>query len=208
MIYDYKSKDKMIYLPKTTPEIIVLPAMNYITIEGEGSPDALTFSERVEALYAIAYAIRMSYKTENVPNGYFEFKVFPLEGIWDLIDYSKGAEDKNNFKYTLMIRQPEFVDKAVFEAYKKIAMAKKKTNSFISEVGFEQIEEGSCCQMMHIGPFSDEVKSFEKMEAAVKALGYERKSKVHKEIYLSDPRKTAPEKMKTVLRFQITHPQK
>lgn len=208
MIYDYKLKDKAIYLPKTKPELIVIPAMNFIMIDGEGSPDATEFSEKVEALYAIAYAIRMSYKSINVPNGYFEFKVFPLEGIWDLIDYTKGAEDKNNYKYTLMIRQPEFVDATVFEAYKKIAMAKKKTNSYISEVGFGQIEEGSCCQMMHIGPFSEEIKTFEKMEEAVKSLGFERKSKTHKEIYLSDPRKTAPEKMKTVLRFQVTHHQK
>lgn len=208
MIYDYKLKDKAIYFPKAIPELIVLPTHNYIMIEGEGSPDAPEFSERVEALYAIAYAIRMSYKSDNVPSGYFEFKVFPLEGIWDLIDYSIGSEDKNNYKYTLMIRQPEFVDATIFDAFKKMAMAKKKTNSFISEVGFGQIEEGSCCQMMHIGPFSEEVKSFKIMEAAVKKLGFQRKSKVHKEIYLSDPRKTAPEKMKTVLRFQITHSQK
>ena len=208
MIYDYKLKDKTIYLPKAKPELIILPPMNYIMIEGQGSPDAPEFSERVEALYAIAYAIRMSYKSENIPNGYFEFKVFPLEGIWDLIDYSKGAEDKNNYKYTLMIRQPEFVDMTIFEFFKKVAMAKKKTNSYLSEVGFGQIDEGSCCQMMHIGPFSEETKSFEQMEAAVKVLGFERKSKVHKEIYLSDPRKTAPDKMKTVLRFQVIHPQK
>ena len=208
MIYDYKMRDKRIYLPKAKPEIIVLPTMNFIMIDGEGSPDAPEFSERVEALYAIAYAIRMSYKSENVPSGYFEFKVFPLEGVWDLIDYTKGAEDKNNYKYTLMIRQPEFVNRTVFEAFKQITMAKKKTNSFISEVGFGQIEEGSCCQMMHIGPFSEESKSFELMEAAVKDLGFERKSKIHKEIYLSDPRKTVPEKMKTVLRFQVTHLQK
>ncbi|OJV64441.1 MAG: hypothetical protein BGO41_12540 [Clostridiales bacterium 38-18] len=208
MIYDYKLNDKAIYLPKAEPEIIVIPKMSYILIEGEGSPDASEFSERVEALYAIAYAIRMSYKTENVPKGYFEFKVFPLEGIWDLIDYSKGAEDKRNYKYTLMIRQPEFVDLAVFDYYKNVAAKKKKTNSFISEVGFRALEEGSCCQMMHIGPFAEESKSFEIMETAVKNLGFERKSKLHKEIYLSDPRKTAPEKMKTVLRFEVIHPQK
>lgn len=144
----------------------------------------------------------MSYRSSDVPAGYYDYTVFPLEGVWDLLDRSKPATEKDNLKYTLMIRQPDFLTKEGFARFLE-STVKKKPNPFLAHVRFEPMREGLCCQMMHAGSFDDEPASFARMEAFCIQEGWIRPSKLHREIYITDPRKTAPEKLKTVLRFQV-----
>lgn len=199
---DYKKDYKQLYMPKTLPEIVKVPSMPFIMVSGSGDPNGEEFAMATEALYSISYAVRMSYKSENVPDGYFEYTVFPLEGEWDLIDRSKPSTDKNNFKYTIMIRQPDFLTEAGYQRFLE-QTRRKKSNPFLEKVRFEHMEEGLCCQMMHLGSFDDEPESFERMEMFCTEQGFIRTSKIHREIYLSDPRKTEPSKLKTVLRFPV-----
>lgn len=199
---DYKKDFKQLYLPRTLPEIVEVPRFPFFLVSGSGDPNGEEFSMAVEALYSLSYAVRMSYKSDDVPPGFYEYTVFPLEGVWDLLDRTKPATDKSNLKYTIMIRQPDFLTKAWFERFLE-QTKKKETNPFLENVRFEHVGEGLCCQMMHIGSFDDEPKSFAQMEAFCAKNSYSRISKLHREIYLSDPRKTRPEKLKTVLRFLV-----
>jgi hypothetical protein len=205
---DYKKDYKAFYLPKNKPECIEIPEMTFIVIEGEGDPNGEAFGIETEALYSFSYAVKMSYKGADKPEGYYEYTVFPLEGEWDLIDKSKGPGpnglvDKSNLKYKLMIRQPEFVTQDVF-SYFIDKVKKKKPNASLDRIQLVTFKEGLCCQMLHLGSYDDEPASFAAMEAFCIEQSYQRQSKCHREIYLSDPRKTAKEKLKTVLRFKIT----
>jgi hypothetical protein len=199
---DYKKDFKQLYMPKPAPEIVVVPRMPFIMVSGSGNPNGEEFAKATEALYSMSYAVRMSYKSDDVPVGYYEYTVFPLEGEWDLLDRSKPSTDKNNFKYTIMIRQPDFLTEEGFERFLE-QTKRKKQNPFLEKVRFEHVEDGLCCQMMHIGSFDDEPESFVQMEAFCTEHGFIRLSKMHREIYLSDPRKIEPSKMKTVLRFSV-----
>ena len=199
---DYKKDFKHLYLPKAQPEIVEVPNMPFLMIDGSGDPNGEDFAKATEALYSLSYAVKMSYKSENVPEGYYEYTVFPLEGIWDLLDYTKPATDKNNLKYTLMIRQPDFLTEEGFQRFLE-QTKKKKPNPFLRKIRFAPMEDGLCCQMLHIGSYDDETESFARMEAFCSENGYIRTSKIHREIYLSDPRKTEPAKLKTVLRFPV-----
>lgn len=197
-----KSLYKAMYQPKSGPQILKIPKLNYITIDGYGNPNGSEFASNVEALYTISYAIKMSYKKPNPIVGYYEYKVFPLEGEWDLVDKTKPSTDKDNYKYKLMIQQPEFVDIDVFKRFLEQVLT-KKDNPKLVNLQFETIEEGNVCQLLHIGPYDDEPKSFEIMLDYCSMNHFERIHKGHKEIYLSDPRKVEPSKMKTILRFQV-----
>ncbi len=204
--YEWRKKEKTIYLPKNKPEIIDIPEFKYISIEGEGSPAEGIFSEKIGALYSLAYTIKMMPKKMNIqPNGYYDFTVYPLEGVWDINDKAKanfnGLVNKEDFVYKLMIRQPDFVDEIFFTEMLEIAKEKKR-NPLLEQIEFEHISEGLCIQMLHLGPFDDEPLSFEIMEDFAQKEGLTRLSKVHREIYLSDARKVTPERLKTVLRFQ------
>jgi len=204
--YEWRKQEKAIYLPKNKPEIIDIPEFKFITIGGEGSPAESLFTENIGALYSLAYTIKMMPKRMDAPpKGYFDFTVYPLEGVWDINDEAKanfnGTINKDDFVYKLMIRQPDFVDEAFFKEMLKVAKEKKK-NPLLEQLNFERSSEGLCVQMLHLGPFEDEPASFEKMEDLARDEGLSRLSKVHREIYLSDARKVAPEKLKTVLRFQ------
>jgi hypothetical protein len=204
--YEWRKKEKAIYLPKSKPEVIDVPEFNFITIEGEGSPAESLFTENIGALYSLAYTIKMILKRmDTPPNGYFDFTVYPLEGVWDINDEAKtnfnGVINKHDFVYKLMIRQPDFVDEFFFGEMLAVAKEKKK-NPLLEKLRFERYSEGLCVQMLHLGPFEDEPASFEKMEIFAQDEGLVRISKVHREIYLSDTRKVAPEKLKTVLRFR------
>jgi len=126
---DYKKVYKQLYLPKTSPEIVVVPSMPFFMVDGSGDPNGEEFAMATEALYSMSYAVRMSYKSENVPAGYYKYTVFPLEGIWDLLDRSKPATDKSNFKYTIMIRQPDFLTKENFERFLKQLKRKSQTRT-------------------------------------------------------------------------------
>lgn len=210
MKYEWRKKDKALYLPKTEPELIQVPELQYLTMTGEGNPNQDAFAVCVQCLYAMSYGIRMLPKSGLTPQGYFEYTVFPLEGIWSLSDkgirlLKEGAgltELKDYFIYKLMIRQPDFVDESLVESVRQKVALKKKSLP-IDQVVFETIDEGKAVQMMHIGSFDSEPESFDLMEAYAKSQGLVRKDKTHKEIYLSDPNKTAPEKMKTTLRFWV-----
>lgn len=199
---DYKKDFKQLYVPKTSPEIVEVPRIPFFIVNGSGDPNGEQFALATEALYTMSYAVRMSYKSEDVPEGYYEYTVFPLEGEWDLIDRSKPATDKSNFKYTIMIRQPDFITDALFERFLEQSK-RKKSNPYLDSIRFAHVEEGLSCQMMHIGSFDNEPESFRKMEAFCSKEGFIRTSKIHREIYLSDPRKTEASKLRTVLRFPI-----
>ena len=199
---DYKKDFKWLYLPKAQPEIVEVPELLYLALDGAGSPDEPAFSEAVEALYALSYAVRMSNKSASIPEGYYEYTVFPLEGVWDLIDDSAVSLEKSNFKYTLMIRQPDFLTPELFERF-VAEVGKKKPGLPLASVRLERRTEGTCCQMLHLGSYADEPATFRIMEAYCLEQGWIRASKVHKEIYLSDPRKTEASKLKTVLRFSV-----
>lgn len=199
---DYKKAYKELYLPKKTPVIVTVPAMSFIMIDGEGDPNGEEFALATAALYSLSYAVKMSYKRDHVPAGYYDYTVFPLEGVWDLIDKTLPPTDKHNFKYKIMIRQPEFLTADLFEQFKD-EIKKKKPNIYLEKVEFGTIVEGLCCQMLHIGSYDLEPASFGMMDQFCKDNGYQRRSLKHREIYLSDPRKTEPHKLKTVLRYQV-----
>ncbi|ANE45348.1 hypothetical protein SY83_02260 [Paenibacillus swuensis] len=199
---DYKKDYKQLYVPKTVPEIVDVPRMSFFMVSGSGDPNGEEFGRVIEALYSVSYAVRMSYKSDHVPKGYYEYTVFPLEGEWDLLDYTKPATDKSNLKYTIMIRQPDFVTEENYERYVEHSK-RKKSNPLLERIRFGHVENGLSCQMMHRGSFDEEPASFERMEGFCTEQGYTRSSKIHREIYLSDPRKTEPAKLKTVLRFPV-----
>ncbi len=199
---DYKKDFKRFYVPRTEPEVLEIPVIPFIMIDGSGDPNGEDFAKATEALYSLTYAVKMSYKSDDVPAGYYEYTVFPLEGVWDLVDRSKAATDKSNLKYTIMIRQPDFLSEQGFARFLD-KTKRKKSNPFLEEARFEHAADGLSCQMMHIGSFDDEPASFARMEAYCEANGYVRTSKIHREIYLSDPRKTEPAKLRTVLRFPV-----
>ncbi len=199
---EYRKDYKSLYMPKTSPEIVDVPSIPFILLDGSGDPNGAAYSQAVEALYSLSYAVKMSYKSDSVPEGYYEYVVFPLEGIWDLVDHTKPSTDKNNLKYTIMIRQPDFLTEDLFRRFLE-QTKKKKDNPCLDKVRFQPLTDGLSCQMMHIGPFENEPESFARMEAFCEEQGYTRPSKLHREIYLSDPRKTEGAKMKTVLRFGV-----
>lgn len=207
MKYEWRKKEKEFYFPKNKPEVINVPEFKFLTIEGEGSPANESFGEHIGALYAVAYAIKMTLKKEtNPPKGYVDFTVYPLEGIWSLnaeaIKKFDGTINKDDFVFKLMIRQPDFVEHNFFE--KMLELAKqKKPNVLLEKVNFEKIKDGKCVQMMHHGSFDNEPASFKIMEDFAKENNLMRLAKDHREIYLSDFRKVAAEKLKTVLRFKV-----
>ncbi|SFB46454.1 hypothetical protein SAMN05216312_1099 [Cohnella sp. OV330] len=199
---DYKKHDKALYLPKGEPVILDVPAMPFAAIDGEGDPNRPAFALETAALYALSYAVKMSYKGSDAPEGYYDYTVYPLEGVWGLVDLTRPATDKSNWKYTIMIRQPDFLTEEGFRYFVEKTAA-KKPNPQLARLKFVTIEDGPSCQMMHTGSFEDEPASFAKMEAFCAEAGYRRASKLHREIYLSDPRRTATEKLRTVLRFAV-----
>lgn len=202
---EWRKHEKEIYLPKQKPVLIEMPKFNYYTIKGTGNPNDDFFAEYIAALYSVSYAVRMSYKSDNPPRGYYEYTVYPLEGVWDIADkskYTEGVLDKNNLAFELMIRQPEFVTEDF--AQKIIENTKlKKPHKLLDKIEFKTIEEGKCVQMLHKGSYDDEPQSFDMMDKYCEENNYERISMKHREIYLTDARKTAPEKLKTVLRYKV-----
>lgn len=204
MKHEWRKQEKELYLPKNQPQIVSVPPMNYFTLQGWGNPNSEQFAEEVGILYSLAYAVKMLPKKGITPQGYFEYTVYPLEGIWDLAEEAKGKNilDKDKLVYTIMIRQPDFItDKIARTVIEDIKS--KKPHHLYDGVKFEHICEGMCVQMMHLGPYDNEPASFAIMEEYCKANDQKRKSQTHKEIYLTDARKTAPEKLQTVLRIPV-----
>lgn len=206
MKHEWRKKEKDIYLPKNKPETIQIPEYKFFTIEGAGNPNDDHFPEYIAVLYSLSYAVKMSPKKGLEPKGYFDYTVYPLEGVWDLNEEAKkkfdGKFNKNDLVFKLMIRQPDFVD--VHFAMMMLEQTKqKKPHDLLNKIKFETIVDGECVHMMHLGSYDDEPESFKQMEDFAENENYSRISKVHREIYLTDARKVAPEKLKTVLRFQV-----
>ncbi|MBD81107.1 MAG: hypothetical protein CL840_19470 [Crocinitomicaceae bacterium] len=204
--HEWRKKEKGIYLPKARPETIDVPNFKFLTIHGEGNPNSEHFVDYVTALYALSYGIKMSAKKGMEPPDYFDYTVYPLEGVWDITDEAKkvfdGTINKDDLVFTLMIRQPDFVENDFVETIREITL-KKKPLALLRQVLFEEIEEGKCVQMLHNGSYNNEPESFAIMEEYAETNGLKRLSKIHREIYLTDARKVAPEKLKTVLRFKV-----
>ena len=207
MAFDFKKEYKEFYMPKGKPEIVTVPPMNYISVSGRGDPNEEQgdYQQAIGILYAIAYTLKMSYKTERKIDGFFEYVVPPLEGFWwqedmDGVDYDR----KGNFQWLSVIRLPDFVGKEDFLWAAETAEKKKKLD--LSRAEFLTVDEGLCVQCMHVGPFDDEPATVERMDRFLLENGYENDmgpSRRHHEIYLSDARKTAPEKLKTVIRHPV-----
>ena len=207
MAFDFKKEYKEFYMPKNKPEIVTVPQANYIAVRGKGNPNEIdgAYQQAISILYAVAYTLKMSYKTEHKIEGFFEYVVPPLEGFWwqdnvDGIDYA----DKAAFNWISVIRLPEFVTQKDFEWAVETASEKKKLDCSSAE--FLTVDEGLCVQIMHIGAFDDEPQTVTLMDEYIAQNGYENditESRLHHEIYLSDARKVAPEKWKTVIRHPI-----
>lgn len=204
MKYEWRKKEKEYYLPKSKPEVVDIKEFKFIQLSGEGNPNSEGFSEAIGVLYSLAYAIKMMPRNGIDIDGYYDYVVYPLEGLWDLKEEARGKEvfDKDNLVYTLMIRQPDFVTEEVFNKAMEI-VKKKKPHRLLDNVNFESREEGKCVQMMHIGSFDDEAMTFEVMKKFCNDNNLEIKTLVHREIYISDFRKTATDKLKTVLRYRV-----
>lgn len=205
--YEWRKQEKEIYLPKSKPSLITIPEYQFITISDEGNPNSESFGEYIGVLYSLSYAIKMTLKKLSTPpKGYNDYTVYPLEGVWDINEEAKkhfnGQLNKDDLIFTLMIRQPNFVSKEFFLEQLDL-VKKKKYHPLLEEVKFEKINEGKCVQMLHIGSYDNEARSFEIMEAFATSENVKRVSKIHREIYLSDFRKVPEEKLKTILRFNI-----
>lgn len=204
MKHEWRKHEKSLYLPKATPDLVEVPAQRFFMINGQGNPNGEEFAERVKVLYSMAYAVRMMPKGGVTPPGYVEYTVYPLEGIWSLTEKGRKLQElnKEEFLYTIMIRQPEFVTKEVAQMALEKVM-KKNPHPFLEQVYFQTSEESLNIQMLHIGPYDEEPKSFAKMDEFAQENNLLRIEKEHREIYLSDARKAAPEKLITVLRYRV-----
>lgn len=206
---DYKKEYKDLYQPKTKPSIIEVPEMIFIAIDGKGDPNTSSeYKEALEILYGLSFTIKMSKMSGTQPEGYFEYVVPPLEGLW-YVDDAKfdgtNITDKSRFCWTSMIRQPEFVTENVFENARNI-LAKKKRELDLSKARLIKMTEGLCVQIMHKGAYDDEPESIAKMREFAEKCGYTEDisdTRFHHEIYLSDPRRCAPENLKTVIRHPV-----
>lgn len=173
-------------------------------IKGTGNPNGEEFAEKISVLYSMAYAVRMMPKQGYTPEGYFEYTVYPLEGVWDLTEEGRKLNtlNKDELVYTIMIRQPDFVtDEVVERALERVR--KKKPHPFLTDVTFDTMEDGLSVQMLHMGPYDDEPQTFKQMEIFLENNHLKRTSLLHREIYLSDFRRVEQAKLKTVLRYKV-----
>ncbi|MBR3365408.1 MAG: GyrI-like domain-containing protein [Solobacterium sp.] len=207
MAFDYKKEYKEFYMPKAKPEIVDVPVMNYLAVRGSGdpNPEGSDYQQAIGLLYGVAYTIKMSKKSGYQMEGFFDYVVPPLEGFWQQegikgMDYSR----KDAFQWIALIRLPDFVSEEDFRWAVQEAERKKKQD--FSRVEFLTVEEGLCVQCMHNGPYDDELATVALMDAYIAEQGYVNdinEKRMHHEIYLSDARRTAPEKLKTVIRHPI-----
>lgn len=204
MKYEWKKHEKNLYLPKQIPEVITIPKQTFFMLKGKGNPNSDSFAEKIGVLYSLAYAVRMMPKQGYIPEGYFEYTVYPLEGLWDLTEEGKKSEalNKDEFIYTIMIRQPDFVtEDVVNKAFETVKQ--KKPHPFLEDVIFGAFEDGLSVQMLHLGSYDDEPQSFKIMNEFIAKNNLVRSSLSHREIYLSDARKVQSDKLKTVLRYMV-----
>lgn len=207
MAFDFKKEYKEFYMPKNSPEVVLVPKANYIAVRGKGNPneEGGEYQQAIGVLYAVAYTLKMSYKSDHRIDGFFEYVVPPLEGFWwqdgvDGCDFGR----KEEFNWISVIRLPDFVTKEDFDWAVGSASAKKKLDC--SKAEYLTVDEGLCVQIMHFGPFDDEPATVAIMDEFLEKNGYEndfRDDRFHHEIYLSDARKVPSEKWRTVIRHPI-----
>ena len=207
MAFDFKKAYKKLYLPKAEPEIVTVPPMNYLAVRGEGDPNVEdgAYQNAIGILYAVAYTLKMSDKANHPIPGFYEYVVPPLEGFWRQ-EGVQGVDfaNKAGFRWISVIRLPEFVTRADFDWAVETAAKKKKLDCSAAE--YLTVDEGLCVQILHLGPFEEERTSVAKLDAFLPGRGCEpdlSETRLHHEIYLSDPRKVPPEKWKTVIRHPI-----
>lgn len=208
MAFDYKREYKDLYAPPKKPSIIDVPSMNYLAVRGKGNPNEENseYKESLSLLYAVAFTIKMSKKGDHAIEGYFDYVVPPLEGFWWQDGSTKGIDyaRKDDLHFISCIRLPDFVSKDEFNW--AIAEATHKKEADFSKVEFMPASEGLCVQCMHIGTYDSEPATIEKMNEFATTQGYTldfNAKRLHHEIYLSDPRRCAPERLKTVIRHPI-----
>lgn len=203
MKYEWKKQEKGLYGAKAVPALITVPVQNFVLLRGKGSPDSEAFSERVAALYALAYAVKMGYKAavkDAAAGAVHDFAVYPLEGVWN--QKAAGGLAKEALEYALMIRQPDFIgENEVCAALERVK--KKKPNPFYADIRFEAMHDGQCIQMLHIGAYADEPASFETMARFAMERGLRLDGSRHREIYLSNPHRVEAGKLKTILRMSL-----
>lgn len=205
--HEWKKQEKALYGPPAHPVEIIVPPLNYYMISGQGDPNEAFFAEYISTLYTVSYAVKMSPRQGISLTGYRDYTVYPLEGVWDLDEqgreeWLRGKLDKKRLVFTLMIRQPDFLSEE--DANELLGLTRKKKSLELGDaISFQVIEEGRCVQMLHTGSFDDEPASFERMEAFAIESGLRRLSLIHREVYLSDPRRVSSDKLRTVLRFQV-----
>lgn len=207
MSFDFKKEYREFYLPKAKPEIVTVPRANYIAVRGRGDPNEENgaYQRAIGVLYAVAYTLKMSKRAGHEIEGFFDYVVPPLEGFWQMpdtetVDYGR----KSDFRWISVLRLPDFVTKADFDWAVEAAAKKKKLDC--SKAEFLAVDEGLCVQILHLGSFDDEPESVAEMDAFLRENGYENDLndvRLHHEIYLSDPRRVAAEKRKTVIRHPI-----
>lgn len=206
--FDFKKEYRDLYMPKTEPSIVTVPEMKFIAVRGSGDPNtSAEYKQAMEILYGLSFTIKMSKMSGSQPDGYFEYVVPPLEGFWSVDDGifdGLNITDKSKFHWISVIRQPDFVTESVFEQARAEAEKKKKTD--MSKAEFITVSEGLCVQSMHIGSYDSEPSTILKMREFAEKNGYSEDlsdTRLHHEIYLSDPRRCAPERLKTVIRHPI-----
>lgn len=200
MKYEWRKEEKSLYGVKVSPKVVEVPEQSFIMLDGTGNPNLPGFAEEVSALYALAYAIKMDYKKSHTNQEIQDFTVYPLEGIWQ--QKEQGELVKEELIYTIMIAQPSFISKEmVKEALEKVKV--KKPNAHYEKIRFETIKEGKCLTMLHLGSFDSDPLSFAKMDEFCKENFLNRRSLFHREIYLNNLNRTSPDKLKTILRYQV-----
>ena len=203
-MFDFKKEYKEFYLPKNVPSLVTVPAANFLAVSGKGDPNEPdgAYQAALAKLYAVAYTLKMSYKTDYRIRGFYEYVVPPLEGFWD----TGGGfpQDKSELRWLSVIRLPDFV--TAEDVHWAMDAAAKKKKLDCADVEMRTVAEGLCVQIMHTGSYDDEPATIARMEQFMQENGYQtdfESGRLHHEIYLSDPRKCAPEKLKTVIRIPV-----
>lgn len=203
MKHEWRKHEKEIYGAKAIPRVVDIPPQKYITLSGTGNPNSDIFSDKVSALFSATYKIKMAYKAfaakNNLPVN--DYSVYPLEGIWGKA-FEKEELVKEELQYDIMIRQPDFITREMFDAALETAK-KKSPNIYLSDISFETIQDGVCLQLLHKGSYDEEPASFAVMDRFCLEHSYERIGKTHREIYLNNAGRTEKSRLKTILRYRL-----
>ena len=208
-IFDFKKENKELYYTKKDPIFVEIPTMKFIIVEGRGNPNtSQSYQNAMEILYGLSYAIKMSKNKDTEPEGYYDYVIPPLEGLWDVEDEDfdfHTITNKDKFHWFAMLRQPDFVTKTVFEQAKKTLSFKKPLLDF-STTTLEDRTEGKCAQIFHLGSYDDEPKTISILHQFIVDAGHQidiSKTRKHHEIYLNNPNRTSADKLKTIIRYPI-----